>query len=85
MKKFSLLFVVLGFFYSLAVILRLTTGSAFCLMNFIIIGTCVGLGVGLWPVLPRSKKYIARLVSQVSVRGYMETEPMRRQNDGRAV
>ena len=71
MRKFYLLFVTLVFFYSLAVILWQTTGYIFYLMNFIIIGSCVGLGVGLWPILPRKKKYISRLISQITVGGYM--------------
>ena len=71
MRRFYLLIAVLAFFYSLAVILRLTTGSTFYLMNFIIIGSCVGLGMGLWPVFPNKKKYIARLISQITVGGYM--------------
>jgi ferredoxin-type protein NapH len=70
-KKYSLLFVILAFFYSLAVILGLTTRSTFYLINFIIIGSCVGLGMGLWPVFPRGKKRIARLISQVTVGGYL--------------
>ena len=71
MKKYLMLTVILVTFYSLAIILRLTTGSVFYLMNFIIIGTCIGLGVGLWPVFRRNRKYIARLISQISVGGYM--------------
>lgn len=71
MRKYLMLIVILLFFYSLAVILRITTGSVFYLMNFIIIGSCIGLGVGLWPVFKRKKKYIARLISQLTVGGYM--------------
>ena len=71
LRKFKLLFFILTFFYSIAVILYLTTGSQFYLMNFFFIGSCVGLGVGLWPVFQRKKKYIARLISQISVGGYM--------------
>lgn len=70
-RKFKLLIFILTFFYSIAVSLYLTTGSQFYLMNFFIIGSCVGLGVGLWPVFQRKKKYIARLISQISVGGYM--------------
>jgi len=71
MRRFYLLFVILAFFYGLAVTLWLTTGSIFYLMNFIIIGSCVGLGMGLWPVFPKKKKHIARLISQVTVGGYL--------------
>lgn len=71
LRKYRLLFVILAFFYSIALTLYLTTGSPFYLMNFIIIGSCMGLGVGLWPVFQRKKKHIARLISQISVGGYM--------------
>jgi len=71
MRKYSLLLVVLAFFYSLALILWQTTGTIFYLMNFIIIGSCVGLGMGLWPLFQRKKRYMARLISQFSVGGYM--------------
>jgi polyferredoxin len=65
------MFVVLIFFYSLAVVLWVTTGSLFYLINFVLIGTSVGLGMGLWPVLPNGKKRIGRLISQILVGGYM--------------
>jgi ferredoxin-type protein NapH len=71
MRKFILLIVILLFFYSLAVILWKATGEVFYLMNFIIIGSCIGLGMGLWPIFPRKKKYISRLISQITVGGYM--------------
>lgn len=63
--------VILGFFYTLAVVLWLTTGAIFYLINFSLIGTCLGLGMGLWPILPRRKKYIGRLISQFTVGGYL--------------
>lgn len=71
MRKFLLLFVILAFFYSLAVILWQATGSIFYLVNFTIIGSCIGLGMGLWPIFPRKKKYISRLISQIAVGGYI--------------
>ncbi|WP_051697955.1 4Fe-4S binding protein [Prevotella sp. 10(H)] len=71
MKKFKLLIVLLVFFYSIAVILWLALDEIFYLYNFIIIGTSVGLGVGLWPVFSKKNKYIARLISQFLVGGYM--------------
>ncbi|MBU3927638.1 MAG: 4Fe-4S binding protein [Bacteroidetes bacterium] len=71
MKKYLLLIVVLVFFYSLAVIMWQATGAIFYLMNFIIIGSCVGLGAGLWPIFPKKKKFIARLISQISVGSYL--------------
>lgn len=71
MKKYTFLFVILVFFYSLAILLWKTFDVIFYLYNFVIIGTCVGLGIGLWPILPKKKKNIARLISQVTVGGYM--------------
>lgn len=71
MRKYILLTVILLFFYSLAVILWQATGEIFYLMNFLIIGSCIGIGMGLWPVFPRRKKYISRLISQITVGGYM--------------
>lgn len=47
MRKYSLLLVVLTFFYSLALILWQITGTVFYLINFIIIRSCIGLGMGL--------------------------------------
>ena len=39
--------------------------STFFLANFLIIGTALGLGIGLWPVFSRENKDIARKISQV--------------------
>lgn len=71
MRKFLLMFVMLAFFYALGVVLWLTTGSVFYLLNFALIGTSVGVGMGLWPILPKKKKRIGRLISQVLVGGYL--------------
>ena len=71
MKKYSFLLIILGFFYTLAIVLWLSLNEIFYLYNFIIIGTCLGVGVGLWPVLPKHKKHIARMISQIAVGGYM--------------
>ena len=62
---------MLGIFYSIAILLWLITDSIFYLVNFAIIGTALGLGIGLWPVLSRKNKHIARKMSQVLVGGYM--------------
>jgi len=71
MKKFLLMLVMLVFFYSLAVILWQATGASFYLINFALIGTSLGVGMGLWPILPKNKKRIGRLVSQILVGGYL--------------
>lgn len=71
LKDFKSLGSMLGIFYSIAISLWLITGSIFYLVNFAIIGTALGLGIGLWPVLSRKNKHIARKMSQVLVGGYM--------------
>ncbi|MCD8172688.1 MAG: 4Fe-4S binding protein [Alistipes sp.] len=71
MTKFTRLVKLILIFYILAVVLWLSTGNIFYLYNFIIIGTAVGLGMGLWPAFPKNRKYKARLISQVLVGGYM--------------
>jgi ferredoxin-type protein NapH len=63
--------VITAAFTSIALGLWAATGSIFYLVNFLIIGACLGLGMGLWPILPSARKRIARIVSQVLVGGYM--------------
>ncbi|OLS29736.1 MAG: putative electron transport protein YccM [Candidatus Heimdallarchaeota archaeon AB_125] len=70
-KKYSTLLYILTIFYSVAITLWLVLDEIFYLINFGIIGTSIGLGFGLWPVFKRSKKHIARRISQVLVGGYM--------------
>ncbi|MEW5815042.1 MAG: 4Fe-4S binding protein [Spirochaetota bacterium] len=62
---------ILAFFTTIAIVLGKTTGSLFYLMNFLIIGTCIALGMGLWPILPLNRKGVAHKVSQILVGGYM--------------
>lgn len=71
MGRYTLLIVILVFFYALAVILWQVLDEVFYLYNFGIIGTFIGLGVGLWPVLPAKRRYLARLISQFLVGGYL--------------
>jgi len=71
LKDFSLLFIMIGAFYTIAILLWILTGSIFYLINFIIIGTSIGLGMGLWPVLSKKKKDKARKLSQALVGGYL--------------
>ena len=71
LKDFRILVVMLGIFYSLAISLWLLFDSLFYLANFSIIGTALGLGIGLWPVFSKENKDIARKISQVLVGGYM--------------
>lgn len=62
---------MLGIFYSIAVVLWLLFDSVFYLVNFAIIGTSLGLGIGLWPVFSKENKHVGRKISQVLVGGYM--------------
>lgn len=61
----------LAIFTALAVGLWRLTGEVFYLLNFLLIGCSLALGIGLWPVLPRAKKRPARVLSQLLVGGYM--------------
>jgi len=71
LKKYSIMITILTIFYTVAITLWLVLDNIFYLINFMIIGTSIGLGLGLWPVLQKSKKHIARKVSQVLVGSYM--------------
>jgi polyferredoxin len=70
-KKFQMLLYILIIFHTIAITLWLVLDEIFYLINFSIIGTSVGLGFGLWPVFKRSRKHIARRISQLLVGGYM--------------
>ena len=71
MKKYTLMVISLVLFYSIAVGFWLLFHQIFYLYNFAIIGTSIGVSLGLWPILPRNKKHIARKLCQVLVGGYM--------------
>ena len=58
-------------FYTLAIVLAITMNSMFYFYNFIIIGTAIGCGIGLWPVVAKKNRRKARMVSQFLVGGYM--------------
>jgi ferredoxin-type protein NapH len=46
-------------------------GRVFYLFNFGYIGTSIGVGMGLYAVLPRQKKILGRKLTQLLVGGYM--------------
>jgi ferredoxin-type protein NapH len=69
--NFKVMIFVAVIFYSLAVIFWLISHSIFYLFNFGFIGTAAALGMGLWPVLAKDRKHIARKLSQALVGGYM--------------
>ncbi len=71
LKDFQSLGIMLGIFYTIAIILWQAFDAIFYLINFTIIGTALGLGIGLWPVFSREKKHYARKISQLLIGGYM--------------
>jgi len=58
-------------FWAIAIILWQTTGKIFLLFNFGYIGTAVGVGLGLYVVLPRKNKSSGRRFAQFLVGIYM--------------
>ena len=71
MKKLRVPLILLISFWTIAVILWQTTGKIFLLFNFGYIGTAVGVGVGLYTLLPRKNKSAGRLFAQLLVGIYM--------------
>jgi ferredoxin-type protein NapH len=69
--KFFPMFLFIIIFYSIAISFSIIFKSTFYLVNFIIIGTSIALGIGLWPILPKIKKDFARKLSQILVGSYM--------------
>lgn len=63
--------IMMGIFWAIAITLWQTTGTLFYLFNFGYIGTAVGLGQGLYSVLPKKKKHWGRKISQLLVGTYM--------------
>ena len=58
-------------FWALAILLWQATGNIFLLFNFGYIGTAVGVGIGLYVLLPRHKKPSGRRFAQLLVGIYM--------------
>lgn len=71
LSNLKMMFIFLGLFYSIAISLWILTDSFFYLVNFIIIGTSLAFGMGLWPVLPKGNRDGARKLSQALVGGYL--------------
>jgi ferredoxin-type protein NapH len=63
--------VILLFFWIVAVALWWTTGHIFYLFNFGYLGTALGVGMGMFGVLPRTKKQNGRRLTQLLVGGYL--------------
>ena len=71
MKNLRVPLIILLSFWSLAIVLWRTTGNIFLLFNFGYIGTAVGIGIGLYVLLPRKKKPAGRRFAQLLIGSYM--------------
>lgn len=70
-KNFRVPFIILISFWTIAIALWQTTGNIFYLFNFGYIGTAVGIGIGLYILLPRKKKPSGRRFAQLLIGIYM--------------
>lgn len=70
-RDWKFFIIMISTFYSLAIILSITMNTIFYLFNFMIIGTALSCGIGLWPVVSKKNKRKARMVSQILVGSYM--------------
>jgi ferredoxin-type protein NapH len=64
-------FIFFAVFWILAVTMWLVTGNWFYLLNFGYIGTSVGVGMGLYMILPPKKKEHGRKLAQLLIGLYM--------------
>ncbi|MFH1350454.1 MAG: 4Fe-4S binding protein [Pseudomonadota bacterium] len=71
LKKLKIPLIVFMVFWMIALVLWQTRGKLFYLFNFGYIGTAVGLGIGLYVLLPRKKKPSGRRFAQLLVGIYM--------------
>ena len=58
-------------FWAIAIVLWQTKGNIFYLFNFGYIGTAVGIGIGLYVLLPSKKKPSGRRFAQLLIGIYM--------------
>ena len=56
LKDFLTFIIMISTFYTIAIVLWLALDALFYLVNFMIIGTSIGLGLGLWPVFSKEKQ-----------------------------
>jgi ferredoxin len=63
--------ILLMIFWVLAVVMWQTTGHIFYLFNFGYIGTALGVGMGVYEVLPRRQKPWGRRLAQFLIGAYM--------------
>lgn len=60
-----------GVFWLIAIVFWRITGSNFYLFNFGYIGTSLGIGLGMYSLLPKNKKYRGRKLSQLLIGIYL--------------
>lgn len=70
-KELGVPFAIFISFWVVAIFLWQTSGNIFLLFNFGYIGTAVGIGIGLYVLLPRKKKPSGRRLAQLLVGIYM--------------
>ena len=71
LKNLSAPLILLLSFWAIAIVLWLTKGNIFYLFNFGYIGTSVGIGIGLYVLLPSKKKPSGRRFAQLLIGIYM--------------
>ncbi len=71
LKNLRAPFILLLSFWTIAIVLWQTRGNIFYLFNFGYIGTAVGIGIGLYVVLPSKKKPSGRRFAQLLIGIYM--------------
>lgn len=63
--------IMMGIFWTIAITLWQLSGQIFYLINFVYIGTSLGVGMGWYALLPKNKKYQGRRLSQLLIGIYM--------------
>ena len=71
LKNLTTPLILLLTFWAIAIVLWQTTGNIFLLFNFGYIGTAVGIGIGLYVILPKKKKPSGRRLAQLLIGIYM--------------
>ena len=70
-KNIAIPLIIFLSFWSVALVLWRTTGNMFYLFNFGYIGTAVGIGIGLYALLPRKRKPSGRRIAQLLIGIYL--------------
>ena len=71
LKNLQVPLIIFLTFWAIAIVLWQTKGSIFFLFNFGYIGTAIGVGIGLYVLLPRKKKPSGRRLAQLLIGIYM--------------